>query len=49
MANTTAEYFGLKVDVLCVMKNCSLIRFESKEFIADTADLELGQILEQAA
>jgi hypothetical protein len=49
MDNRKAYYFGLEVEVLCAMENCSSIRFRSKEFIVDTADLELVQSLEQAA
>ena len=45
----TAYYFGLEVEVLCKMENCSSIRFASREFIVDTADLESVQVLEQAA
>jgi len=49
MDNRTAYYFGLAVEVLCRMRDCSLIRFASRECIVDTADLEWVQILEQAA
>ena len=47
--NTKAYYFGLEVDVICVMETCSLIRYGSREFIVETADLEFSQTLEQAA
>jgi hypothetical protein len=49
MGNRMAYYFGVEVEVLCAMENCSCIRFRSKEFIVDTADLELVRSLEQAA
>lgn len=49
MENTTAYYFGLEVVVLCAMEDCSLIRFESRESIVDTTDLEFSQTLAQAA
>ena len=49
MDNRTAYYFGLEVEVLCAMENCSLIRFAPRECIVETADLEWVQILEQAA
>lgn len=49
MDNRAAYYFGLAVEVLCRMENSSLIRFRSKEFIVDTADLEWVQSFEQAA
>ena len=32
MDNRKAYYFGLEVEVLCAMENCSSIRFRSKEF-----------------
>jgi hypothetical protein len=49
MDNATAYYFGLEVRVLYTMENYSLIRFASREFIVDKADLEFVQTLEQAA
>ena len=49
MDNRMAYYFGLAVEVLCAMENCSLIRFASRECIVDTTDLEWVQSLEQAA
>ena len=49
MDNRKAYYFGLEVEVLSAMENCSLIRFRSKEFIVDTTDLEMVQSLERAA
>ncbi len=49
MDNRKAYYFGLEVEVLCAMENCSLIRSRSKESIVDTADLEWVQSFEQAA
>ena len=44
-----ANYFGLEVEVLSAMENCSLIRFRSREFIVDTTDLEMVRSLERAA
>jgi hypothetical protein len=49
MDNATAYYFGLEVKVLYTMEICSLIRFASREFIVDIADLEFVHTLEQAA
>ena len=49
MDNATAYYFGVEVKVLCTLENCSLIRFASREFIVEKADLEFVRILEQAA
>jgi hypothetical protein len=34
-----ASYFGLEVEVVSQMENCSLIRFHGREFIVATADL----------
>lgn len=45
-----AMYFGLEVEVICRMENCSLIRFSKREFVVDSQDLsELKQALRQAA
>ena len=38
---TMASYFGLKVEVLSTMTCCSLIRYQAREFIVDSADLEI--------
>jgi hypothetical protein len=45
-----AMYFGLEVEVICRMENCSLIRFGTREFVVDSQDLsQLKQALRQAA
>jgi len=45
-----AMYFGLEVEVICRMENCSLIRFGTREFLVDSCDLcEPKQALRQAA
>jgi hypothetical protein len=44
-----AEYFGLKVEVICRMEHCALVRFGDREFIVDAADLASFQTLRQAA
>jgi hypothetical protein len=49
MNNATAYCFGLEVKVLCRMEHYSLIRFVSREFIVEKADLEFVQTLVQAA
>lgn len=36
-----AGYFGLTVQIIVRMKNCSLIRWRGGEFIVDTQDLQL--------
>ena len=35
-----ASYFGLTVQIILRMKNCSLIRWHDREFIVDTQDLQ---------
>ncbi len=35
-----ANYFGVRVEVLVEMENCSLILFGSRNSIVDTADLK---------
>ena len=45
-----ANYFGLEVEVICQMDNCSLIRFGNRDFVVETQDLtELSQALRRAA
>jgi hypothetical protein len=44
-----AEYFGLRVVVICRMEHCALVRFGDREFVVDAADLEFVQTLRQAA
>ena len=34
-----AEYFGLKVEVVCLMDHWALIRLRDREFVIDAADL----------
>jgi hypothetical protein len=35
-----ADYFGLEVEVVILLPNCSLISYGSREFIALTQDLQ---------
>jgi hypothetical protein len=44
-----ADYFGLMVEVVQVLKNCSLIRFEGQDSIVDTIDLVITQDIKRAA
>ena len=44
-----AEYFGLKVEVICRMEHCALVRFGDREFVVDAADLVFDRKLRQAA
>lgn len=43
--NTTrsrlATYFGLAVEIIFRMRNCSLIRWRDRESIVDTEDLQM--------
>ena len=34
-----AEYFGLKVEVICLMEHWALVRFRDRELIVAAADL----------
>ena len=45
----TAHYFGLKVEVICKLKNSSLIRYQGRESIVDTIDLVFIGRLKHAA
>jgi hypothetical protein len=36
-----ATYFGLAVEIIVGLHNCSLIRWSDREFIVDTQDLML--------
>ena len=44
-----AEYFGLRVAVICRMEHCALVRFGDREFVVDAADLIFVRMLRQAA
>ena len=43
------SYFGIEVEILVRLNHCSLIRYQGREFIVDTADLISRQALAQAA
>jgi hypothetical protein len=38
-SNMPAGYFGLNVEVISRMDSCSLILFQGRQFVVDTADL----------
>ena len=44
-----AEYFGLKVEVICLMEHCALVRFGDRESVVEAADLAFVQTFRQAA
>lgn len=44
-----ASYFSLRVYVLCRMETCTLIRFQSREFVVGTRDLVFDFGLAHAA
>jgi hypothetical protein len=44
-----AEYFGLKVEVICRMQYCALIRFGDREFVVDAEDLMFDQTVRRVA
>ena len=43
------DYFGIEVEILIHLNHCSLVRYQGREFIVDTADLISKQTLAQAA
>jgi hypothetical protein len=51
--NTTlmvkAFYFGIEVEVICRMNCCSLVHFNERSFVVDTADLVLEQSFKETA
>jgi len=42
-------YFGIEVEILERLNHCSLVRYQRREFIVDTADLISVRTLAQAA
>ena len=42
-------YFGIEVELLECLDHCSLVRFQGREFIVDTADLSSRRSFAQAA
>jgi hypothetical protein len=46
---TKATYFGIDVEILASLENCSLVRLGQREFIVETADLTLAKVLAKAA
>jgi hypothetical protein len=45
----TADYFELQVEIIHKMEQCSLIRFEEREFVVDTSDLVFAEIRAKCA
>ena len=46
---TKGTYFGIDVEILASLENCSLVLLEQREFIVETADLTLAKVLAKAA
>ena len=44
-----SKYFGIEVDLLCQLNQCSLVRFKDRSFVVDTADLVLERNFKQTA
>jgi len=42
-------YCGIEVEVLAYLNYCSLVRYQEREFVVETADLILRQSLAKAA
>ena len=51
--NTTrivkAFYCGIEVEITCQMDHCSLVHFNERSFVVDTADLVLAQNFKKVA
>jgi len=46
---TKAIYCGIEVEVVAHWNHCSLIRYQEREFVVETADLVLRQSFAKAA
>jgi len=44
-----AEYFGLKVEIICLMRHFAIVRFRHREFVVDAADLVFTRTFQNAA
>jgi hypothetical protein len=44
-----AFYFGIELEILCQMPQCSLVRFDDRSFVVDTVDLVLEQNFKKTA
>ena len=44
-----AKYFGIEVDLLCQLNQCSLVHYKDRSFVVDTADLVLEGSFKQTA
>jgi hypothetical protein len=44
-----AKYFGIEVDLLCELNQCSLVRYKDRSFVVDTADLVLERNFKHTA
>ena len=44
-----AKYFGLEVDLLYQLNQCSLVRFKDRSFVVETADLVLERSFKETA
>ena len=44
-----AEYFGLKVEIICLMEHWALVRFGDRELVVDAADLVFVRMLRHVA
>ena len=42
-------YCGIEVELTCRMDHCSLVRFNERSFVVDTADLVLAQNFKKVA
>jgi hypothetical protein len=43
------SYFGLTVEIVCEMDQCTIIRYNQRDFVVDTADLVVVRQKRRAA
>jgi len=44
-----ATYFGIEVEILMRMNHCTLVRYQQREFVVETADLSSRHTFAKAA
>lgn len=44
-----ATYFGIEVEILIRLSQCTLVRYQQRDFVVETADLSSRQTFAKAA
>jgi hypothetical protein len=44
-----ASYFGIEVELVSEMSQCSLVRYQQRSFVVDTADVVVKQKVKKTA